>query len=810
MKVAVITPFHSEPLEWLFQCHNSVLQQSHPCDHIMVGDASKRVPPSTAIHVPLPKNVANYGDTPRAVGVVYAAGLGYDAICFLDGDNWLDTHHVADIVKKHVETAAAVVTSERLLVRLDGSIMARCAASDGNQFSDTNCLAVFRSAFPNMVTWGFIHPDLHPIGDQVVWKHILDSGLSRAHTGKASVFYRASSSGYYRDLSEPVPNEVKDAMPPINKAFKSWAAQGVRLPIRWGYRDYRPPQLPAKIQPVDSRSVLYFDPDLYNASVANPSGVNSSSESFLKGYLQHSKSDTWTILVKELAHAQSFQKIAQSKNNLRRTEVISHTNLAALKGKGTLCIPGPNLVGHAWQRAQFGHAEWSLCGLAHATSVASAMDETCSLLTAPVQPWDALICSSKAVKDNTERLLNSQVDYLRKRFGSASCTLPQLPVVPWGIHTQDFVYTVEQKAAARQLLGIAEEALVVLSMATASFEGGAHCLPVYLALERAALNTGKSVVLLECGLHTHDFSAKGYEAAAKMACPSVRVIRLDGRDFDSRKRAWAVADVFCNLSDSFQETHESTTVEAMAAGLPVVVSDWGGHREQVEDGVNGFLLPTVMPVAGLGIDLAFRHAIGRDSFDMHCAHTGNLVAVDVESTAKALERLFSSPELRLNMGAAGRKRARQVYDWATIIPQYENLWGELNALRTKLGGVQKTQYPWPARMDPFHAYASHPSRHLKAEMLIRRTDFDSSVAVSKLKAFHSLDMVSFADGVLPTLDEMIAVLVAADPVPLPAHQLLLNISESRKGLALRSIAYLLKLGLLAVDGHDNLIVSSMV
>ena len=33
-------------------------------------------------------------------------------------------------------------------------------------------------------------------------------------------------------------------------------------------------------------------------------------------------------------------------------------------------------------------------------------------------------------------------------------------------------------------------------------------------------------------------------------------------------------------------------VEAMASGLPVIVSDWDGYKETVRDGVDGFRIPT--------------------------------------------------------------------------------------------------------------------------------------------------------------------------------------------------------------------------
>ena len=41
-----------------------------------------------------------------------------------------------------------------------------------------------------------------------------------------------------------------------------------------------------------------------------------------------------------------------------------------------------------------------------------------------------------------------------------------------------------------------------------------------------------------------------------------------------------------------QESFGLTPIEAMAAGLPRVISDWDGYRDSVNDGEDGFLIRT--------------------------------------------------------------------------------------------------------------------------------------------------------------------------------------------------------------------------
>ena len=303
-----------------------------------------------------------------------------------------------------------------------------------------------------------------------------------------------------------------------------------------------------------------------------------------------------------------------------RTEpvhAVSRGNLGALSQAGVVYYPGPGIGEHAFHRAAFGHGAWSLCGITHTTSSAGAMDALADVLVAPVQPWDAVICTSTAVKDNVTRLLQAQVDYLQSRLGISRVVLPQLPVIPLGIHTSDFAFSADQKAAARAALGVGPDTLVVLFMGRLSFHAKAHPLAMYQALEAAARASGKSVVLVECGWHANAFIEKAYADAARLACPSVRVVTLDGRKAEDRQTAWAGADVFCSLSDNIQETFGIVPIEAMAAGLPVVVSDWDGYKDTVRDGVDGFRIPTVMPQAGLAGDLALRHALDVDTYDMY-------------------------------------------------------------------------------------------------------------------------------------------------------------------------------------------------
>lgn len=550
-------------------------------------------------------------------------------------------------------------------------------------------------------------------------------------------------------------------------------------------------------------AAIYFHPEAYTTSGPKLMGRNAAGESFLRGYLTHSKATSFWAQLASPSHQSAFVEAVRACGRSEPVRVVNRTGLAALTQAGTVYHPGPGIGEPALHRAAFGHGAWSLCGITHTTSSAGAMDAIAEWLTAPVQSWDAVICTSTAVKGHVEQLLNAQLRYLQDRLGIQKAVLPQLPVIPLGIHVADFRFDAGQRGAARQQLGADCEALVVLFMGRLSFHAKAHPLAMYQALERAAQQTGRTVLLVECGWHANEPIRNAYATAAALACPSVRVVTLDGRDAASRQVAWASADVFCSLSDNIQETFGIVPLEAMAAGLPVVVSDWDGYRDTVREGVEGFRIPTVMPGPGLGTDLALRHALEIDTYDMYCGHTCSLVAVEVEAAANAFSQLFRSAELRQRMGAAGRARATALYDWSAIIPQYEALWHDLAARRGQSGLPPGTPAPWPARMDPFTGFAGYPTRSLGLDTPLFLVDGSAVAAGDRLRAYRQLAMINFAEYVLPTEEESIRVFEALAVGTRTAGQVVEDIPAERRLQVLRGLVSLMKLGLIGV-GRENL------
>lgn len=94
-------------------------------------------------------------------------------------------------------------------------------------------------------------------------------------------------------------------------------------------------------------------------------------------------------------------------------------------------------------------------------------------------------------------------------------------------------------------------------------------------MQSVAVKTGP-IICIEAGIFPNSAIQEGFKAAQGMLPPDVAFLWSDDNDAAWYRSAWQAAGVFIALSDKIQETLGLTPLEAMAEGLPVIVSDWDG------------------------------------------------------------------------------------------------------------------------------------------------------------------------------------------------------------------------------------------
>lgn len=498
-------------------------------------------------------------------------------------------------------------------------------------------------------------------------------------------------------------------------------------------------------------ATIVFEPDGYVVTGEKIMGRQAAGNSFLRAAVAHAGDEPLWCYTPAARSAETFARIVRSLDARVKTAWCPAHQPAKLKETGVLYLPGPNLDSFANQRLRVGASAYSLCGVTHTTASHGAMDAIANMLNTPVMPWDALICTSGAVRSTVDTILQAQADFLRWRFGgNIPITLPQLPVIPLAIQCDDFTFSEDDKASGRAELGIADDEIVFLFVGRLSYHAKAHPHAMMLALEHVAQKTGKRITLLQCGWFAGDGIEAAFREAPAKVCPNVRCLFTDGRDTSRRNASWAAADVFISLSDNYQETFGITPIEAMAAGLPVIVSDWDGYKDTVPDGVTGFRVPTWSLASDKVHGFAARHEARLDSYDRYCGYTCQTVAVDQALLQARITDLVQDRSLRQQMGAMGRAHARKHYDWDVVYKQYQALWAELNTMRqSPAHATLSASAPREAagRMDPYKVFASYPSDVVGPATLVRLA-VDDPLPVYRRTA--GLALFNYAASMLPS------------------------------------------------------------
>lgn len=537
---------------------------------------------------------------------------------------------------------------------------------------------------------------------------------------------------------------------------------------------------------------LFYHPDGYRVARQDLKGRHSAGESFLTAFLAQSEAAEVFALCGDNDAAQAFKADVAASSRKLTAHPLGRMDTAVLRQQGLLYLPHPGIAQEARLRSFLGDDSYALSGVTHTISSREVLAGVADLVTAPVMPYDAVICTSRSVHDALSGVLARSEEDLRGRLGATRFTRPMMPVIPLGVHADRFRRDTKQRTAWRNKIGIADDVTVILFFGRLSVHAKASPFQLAQAAELAAAQTRKKLAIVWCGWFNDDFQQRVFMSTAKSMAPSVAFHHVDGREATTRFSIWSAADIFCSLSDNIQESFGLTVIEAMAAGLPVIASNWNGYREAVEHGVNGILVNSYLPPVSMA-DAAYRYLAGVDTYDLYIGALSQLCFVDVGQTAQWIAKLAGDEALRHQLAAAGRKTIEDRFDWPKVIPLYFELWREqcdrLEQARTDKDA--KRSLTWTTQ-DPTATFAGFPSHRLDlTTTLTQGALFGRWNDLVKQPGIAVNGSVLVGQKTLRAIYELFA-----SDAPIMVKDVLARFQPVEQASVLRSLHWLIKIGLL--------------
>ncbi len=441
---------------------------------------------------------------------------------------------------------------------------------------------------------------------------------------------------------------------------------------------------------------------------------------------------------------------------------------------------GPEMLQYAWMRAEAGRPDWPITAILHSPQPIPRIRYLfTNHLMGTLGRQDALVCPSRAARSVIKAAFEAVPASLR-----STAELPMdLPVIPMGVDVD--AWQGVSRTEARQALGLPEKGPILLCFGRISPTEKGELLPLLRILAPLIEQHDARLVLA------------GDDTSYRMA-PVVRDLAGElgyGERFSifpdvtqaEKYRLFRAADVFLAFTDSMHGGFPLTIAEAMASGLPVVASDWGSHRDWVQDGHTGRLVPTYFPADPERAVIALYSGTTQEN------HWEQCTAIDLPALHAAVDELLAGAGTLADMGEAAFRFARTTFDWSAVMRQYDALWQEQFA-RAEHASRRTTSFPTASFPQLF---ASYPTRLLGG--------FDSIAIPADAPGDEYLPALGDAPHFSRDLFRQVLQVCREEHEGVPLKELVAAVCKAssdaiRSAVVERHIGRLLKHGLLEVAG----------
>jgi glycosyltransferase involved in cell wall biosynthesis len=237
----------------------------------------------------------------------------------------------------------------------------------------------------------------------------------------------------------------------------------------------------------------------------------------------------------------------------------------------------------------------------------------------------------------------------------------QITVISYGVNSTKFK-PINNKYELRKKNKINSEKTVLLILSRVSPELKSDLTPLFRLIPQ--IKNHSNLLIYIVGHVSNESYVNELKNFAKISNIDHLIKWNHFPDHKNIHEYFQLSDIFLSLSDFYGESFGLTVQEAMATGLPTILSEFSGYKTHLTNQVEGFYIPTITTKTNLNNEFYYG---AQNEFGHTFSQT---IAMDYRKLIDSINSLIKSNSLREQMGKKAREKIKKNYTLTHMINSY--------------------------------------------------------------------------------------------------------------------------------------------